>query len=338
MGLEDYYFKLPDFIKYNPRVLKFGFNTSNSIKQRNGISPQDFLLEFSSKSSEFKEMYRKFKVLYIELLKFIDNVCKKHNIDYWLGYGTLLGAVRHGGFIPWDDDIDLVLLRSDYNKLIEVLPKEMSKYDLNNDCGITLLLENQKNYFKNFQSVFDIKDAEGNDLIQGKYNFLQFAWLKPSLKIDFFPYDFLEDGREDNIQSNYAPTQYKFYHDVLTGNVKFLDALDLVRQELGLTYEKTGKVAESMEVLPHWKIKIFDYDKIFPLDSIDFEGQKFNCPNDNDYVLTEVFGPNYMEFPKVIENHDTLELIEKQFDSKEEMNDAFDEAISFLKRINESFE
>ena len=51
-----------------------------------------------------------------------------------------------------------------------------------------------------------------------------------------------------------------------------------------------------------------------------------------------MFGSDYMEFPKVIENHDTLQLIESQFGSKEEMDDAFDNAIGFLKNLNETFE
>jgi len=49
-----------------------------------------------------------------QLLLFMDNVCRKHEIEYWLDYGTCLGAVRHGDFIPWDDDLDLGMLRKDY--------------------------------------------------------------------------------------------------------------------------------------------------------------------------------------------------------------------------------
>ena len=56
--------------------------------------------------------------------------------------------------------------------------QEMVKYGLKDDCGLTLLLENRKNYFKDFNSVYDVKDNQGNDLIDGKYNFLQFAWLR----------------------------------------------------------------------------------------------------------------------------------------------------------------
>ena len=75
-------------------------------------------------------LLRKCQLADAELLRIVHEVLQKHNIQYWLGYGTLLGAVRHKGFIPWDDDMDICMTRDNYNKAMEILPKELEKFNI----------------------------------------------------------------------------------------------------------------------------------------------------------------------------------------------------------------
>ena len=85
------------------------------------------------------------KGLYI--LKEFDRVCRENNLRYSLIYGTLLGAVRHGGFIPWDDDVDVCMLREDYEKLRRIAPKALPK-NLFYQCH-----ETDKEYFQLFDKI-----------------------------------------------------------------------------------------------------------------------------------------------------------------------------------------
>lgn len=71
------------------------------------------------------EELRKVQLLELKVLKEIKRVCTKYDIKYFLTGGTLIGAVRHKGFIPWDDDIDIAMMRSDYDRFLEVAPGEL---------------------------------------------------------------------------------------------------------------------------------------------------------------------------------------------------------------------
>ena len=68
---------------------------------------------------------RKHQMKMVEILCVIDKICKKHKINYWLSSGTLLGAVRHHGFIPWDDDLDIEMLAEDYKRFLSVIQSEL---------------------------------------------------------------------------------------------------------------------------------------------------------------------------------------------------------------------
>ena len=74
-----------------------------------------------------QQTLRKVQMILLEMLKDIDQVCKKHDIQYFLDSGTLIGAVRHKGFIPWDDDLDIGMLREDYEKFCKVAQDELGE-------------------------------------------------------------------------------------------------------------------------------------------------------------------------------------------------------------------
>lgn len=75
---------------------------------------------------EISRAFRQLQMDELEILLQIDAFCKKHDIVYYLGEGTLLGAVRHKGFIPWDDDIDLLMPRDEYERFLKIAPEELA--------------------------------------------------------------------------------------------------------------------------------------------------------------------------------------------------------------------
>lgn len=86
--------------------------------------PEEFLKEEVRNDYTVTEKMKKVWAVEIDLLKELERVCEKYGLTYYADSGTLIGAIRHKGFIPWDDDIDLVMFREDYKKLCRVAAKE----------------------------------------------------------------------------------------------------------------------------------------------------------------------------------------------------------------------
>lgn len=136
----------------------------------------------------------------LEILLAISEVCEKTQVSWWMDSGTALGAVRHGGFIPWDDDIDIGMLRSDYDRFLEVAPRLLPE-------GFSLhTARDTKGFAPLFAKVFlDGTRFETQETRE--------AGLRQGIFVDVFPYDFLyEDSSRRKAQiSSAVNAQRKSY-------------------------------------------------------------------------------------------------------------------------------
>ena len=343
MDFEKLYDKLPDFLKYNRYFLEFFMKIpprlSKFKSKETQLSSQNYLLNMLLVNSDvkFTGPLRDIQMLYLELLRFVDNVCKKYDIEYWLDGGTLLGAVRHGGFIPWDDDVDVTMLRKDYNKLIEVLPAEINNYEyLKKNCGLTLLRENEKNYFEDFNDIYDLHE-NNKILIDTKLLHLQFAWMKPYAKIDFFPKEYMNSSNRKYFEKNYRAEKYKFCKKVKEGKYNYSEKIQEFNEEFGLTMEEQDLIVTGMDAIQLECPRIFKTDKIYPLTTINFEGYEFSAPLDSNHYNSKLYGKNYMNIPTTIDTHNMMPFVEAQFKSSDELNNTLKENIENLKNINDNF-
>lgn len=135
------------------------------------------------------------KKLQMDVLSAIDEFCREKGIRYSMSNGTMLGAVRHKGYIPWDDDIDIYVLREDYIKLMEVFPKIYN----NHYCLVSLERNNKWDF--PFAKAYDnrtivYEDASYNELF--------------GVNIDIFPVDDVPD--DDSIWNEYNQNRRMLYN------------------------------------------------------------------------------------------------------------------------------
>ena len=252
---------------------------------------------------------RRQQLVMLEMVKVLDRICKKHNIPYFLYGGTLLGAVRHNGFIPWDDDLDVGLMRNDYRRLMKVLPDELPSH--------IILQTNQtdKNYFYFFAKLRDTRSF----LDEGAYDR---AFNYRGIFIDIFPFDKLQLPLQQLKLQSYAYTLYR--------NGKGSEAaLRKIRALTWFNRNITFPVLRFISRLTGGKTLTYDfgipfhivYDEkdIFPLSTHVFEGVQLSVPGNSDHMLRSQFG-DYMRLPNLdnVEHHVvTLEF----FDGRTETTD-----------------
>ena len=246
-------------------------------------------------------LLRRQQMRMLEILVEIDKICKKHDIRYWLSSGTLIGAMRHNGFIPWDDDLDIEMMRSDYLRLMEVLPSELPDWlALQND-------ETDPNYFFYYAKV---RDRRSKMLEQNNYDRL---WQEQGIYIDIFPLEqhpiWLHKLTEKTVGHMYKIWRTSTDDAKAIRKVRrifdfnnrwlfpFLRAiLSIFRSALPLGSSKNFQfsIITSGMGIPFHKCRYLD--EIFPLTTHVFEGREFPVPHDADAHLRHLYG-DYMQWP-----------------------------------------
>lgn len=211
-------------------------------------------------------LLRKVQLADAELLRIVTDILSKHNLSYWLDYGTLLGAVRHKGFIPWDDDLDIAMPREDYDNALQILPREIKK--LNSDLEMKF----------------------GQD--SGR------AWVfiyKAGLILDIVPYDNVSSdsfSSNEELQAKISKCRYNYRKHPSDSN----EVLKQRRKKMIGEYVKDNPIWFQC---PEWgqNDRLYVNEVIFPLKKIRFEDYEFSAPNDYKEYLT-IWYDDYMAFPK----------------------------------------
>lgn len=273
-----------------------------------------------------REQLRKMQMIELSMVKEVLKIINKHNLRYFMLGGTLLGAVRHKGFIPWDDDVDLGMPRSDYDKFIEYAKKELPDYlkaetyeDQKNEkrpiyyCQIknlnTKITQHiaKKDYETNvWIDIFPLDGMPDNPFVR---KFHSYHLLYERMRMQYSMFD-----ENVHLHRKNRPFHEKaliaFYNVTKfgSGSDPFfrMEKLDKSMRKYG--YDDTHYLINFMGT---WKLKemfpksVYQEGKLYPFEDIELMG-----PVDADYVLRQMYG-DYMNPIKNTEDqydHHSIEI------------------------------
>lgn len=239
------------------------------------------------------------KQIQIEILDVVATFCKEHGIRYWIDSGTLLGSIRHKGYIPWDDDIDIGMLRPDYERFKELFNAENSRYQLIcNDLDPTCIYPFAK--VLDTQTVLYEPDEEHG--------------VQTCINIDIFIYDNapdddaeckrMYDARDRYVMLNLLQNRLIGTHSLSKDIVKFVGyhvlrhfpvacfATKVVENAKSYDVVETGYVG-NFTAVSRIKVSKHVFDSFI---TGEFEGKYYNIPVGYDEWLTAFYG-DYMQLP-----------------------------------------
>lgn len=238
------------------------------------------------------DVLKRLQAIEFEMALAIRDIFERNNIRYVIEYGSLLGAIRHGGFIPWDDDFDYVVFEDDYEKASEALRRELpSKYVLHDK-------ESDPNYFYSFSKVRHLNSLA---IEEGFTDDLKYK----GISIDLFKGKVEKNNRyaralflaKSHLKSHWNKLGGKFSVSEL--NKTIVNAFKaLIISIIHAITPKTDYFHKSPDTDQYY----IPLDKYLPLSRVLFEGESFSAPCDPVFVLTDRYG-DWKKEPTKIEFH-----------------------------------
>lgn len=260
-----------------------------------------FLKMIEDNRKEGKTILEQSQLVMLRLLRIVDEICINNSLDYWIDSGTLLGAVRHDGFIPWDDDLDICMPRKDYNKFIELASSELPSdtFLQNKDTDPTFppyyvkLRDNNSTIIERFENDRNIEFHQG-------------------IFIDIFPVDFVDDVNEFLLYKRLVNKDYK-HKQTTSKKLKVKAYLKKYFAEVKVkivgkdslisTINKKYINSDGKYVIKGIELdfeSVIEKDKVYPLKRIKFCNFNFLAPKDTHTYLKNMYG-DYMKLPDVSE-------------------------------------
>lgn len=253
---------------------------------------------------------REYQLLQVKVMKRIHDFCVANDIKYYMIGGTLLGAIRHKGFIPWDDDMDIAMMREDYEKFMNLFPKYFTDGSL-----VAQRPEDIKHYYPGHGRVYIA------DTLKSQPGFLHYKDYNNQMFIDLFPLDNVPESLEDRkvqeekiivLKNKINKKVYRVFASnsalkvmikrimSYLSSLETLEALQKQRTSEMIRYNNTNS-GYVCSMASH-----YSYTKQTMLREIygepalyEFEGESFFGPAQWEEYLVKLFGKNYMQLPPV---------------------------------------
>lgn len=211
----------------------------------------------------------------VQLMRIVAKILTKHNLTYWLDFGTLLGCVRHHGFIPWDDDMDISVPESQYNNILNVLQKELLQF-----------------------SGFECADDPEYPMARIGVGFKHHS---TGIWLDIFPSDCLPYSGDKKVYEVKLREGYQKFRDYYFKNKGKISSEKMLKIKDEYIPRDTSSSTFMHFVPPEWhmsRFNAYDEEDLYPLKELDFEGERFMCPKNSDKLLRLYYSNHYMELPQ----------------------------------------